>query len=221
MAAPESLPAAAPAPTGHGRVEPLSPARYKVQFTADERLKHKLDRVTELLRHSNPTGDLAAIVERAVDLLLADVEKKRLGKTERPRLSRQSGSGKRPLGAVTRAARRETYARDGERCSFVSADGKRCGARGFLELDHVVPRALRGTGDSGNLRVACAAHNRWFAEQIFGRERIDAAIRFRQRKRDDTVPSAQACADVTATSGPRPASKAADRADGSRQGRNL
>jgi hypothetical protein len=73
MTAPELPPAAAPAPAGRGRVEPLSPARYKVQFTADERLKHKLDRVTELLRHSNPVGDLAAIVERAVDLLLADV----------------------------------------------------------------------------------------------------------------------------------------------------
>ena len=207
MAASEPLPAAAPASAGRGGVEPLSPARYKVQFTADERLKHKLDRVTELLRHANPSGDLAAIVERAVDLLLADVEKKRLAKTERPRLSRQGGSGKRPRAAVTRAARRETYARDGERCSFVSADGKRCGARGFLELDHVQPRALRGTGDSGNLRVVCAAHNRWFAEQIFGRERIDAAIHFRQRKREGTAPSAQASADVTIKSGPRPAAK--------------
>ena len=158
-----------------------------MQFTADERLKHKLDRVTELLRHANPTGDLAAIVERAVDLLLADVEKKRLGKTERPRLSRQGGSGKRQLAAVTRAAQRETYARDGERCSFVSADGKRCGARGFLELDHIVPRALQGSGDSGNLRVVCAAHNRWFAEQIFGRERIDAAIHFRQRASESAM----------------------------------
>ena len=203
----ESLTAAAPAPAGRGGVEPLSPARYKVQFTADERLKHKLDRVTELLRHANPSGDLAAIVERAVDLLLADVEKKRLAKTERPRLSRQSGSGKRPRAAVTRAARRESYARDGERCSFVSANGKRCAARGFLELDHIVPRALRGTGDSGNLRVVCAAHNRWFAEQIFGRERIEAAIHFRQQKRDNPAPSAQAGADMTTRSDPRPASK--------------
>jgi len=141
---------------------------------------------------------------------LADAEKKRLAKTERPRASRQGGSGKRPGGTVTRAARRETHARDGERCSFVSADGKRCGARGFLELDHVEPRALGGTGDSANLRVVCAAHNRWFAEQTFGRERIDAAIHFRQRrqrKRDDTAPRAQGCAGVTARSGPRPAAK--------------
>jgi hypothetical protein len=207
MPAPEPPPAAAPASAGRGRVEPLSPARYKVQFTVDERLKHKLDRVTELLRHSNPTGDLAAIVERAVDLLLADVEKKRLGKTERPQPSHRGGSGKRPRGTVTHAAQRETYARDGELCSFVSADGKRCGARGFLQLDHVVPRALRGTDDPGNLRVVCAAHNRWFAEQTFGREHINAAIHFRKQKRDGTVASAQAGANVTARSGPRLASK--------------
>ena len=112
----EPPPAAAPAQAGRGSVEPLSSARYKVQFTAGERLKQKLDRVTELLRHSNPTGDLAAIVERAVDLLLADVERKRLGKTGRPRSSRRGGSGKRPRAAVTRAAKRATYARDGERC---------------------------------------------------------------------------------------------------------
>jgi hypothetical protein len=207
MAASESPPAAAPGPAGRGRVEPLSPARYKVQFTADERLKQKLDRVTELLRHANPTGDLAAIIERAVDLLLADVEKKRLGKTERPRLVRQSDAGKQLPGAVTRAARRETYERDGERCSFVSADGKRCGAPGFLQIDHIQPRALRGTGESGNLRVVCAAHNRWFAEQIFGREHIDAAVNFRQRKRHSPALNAQAGAGVTASLGPLEASK--------------
>ena len=76
-----------------------------------------------------------------------------------------------------------------------------------MQLDHIVPRALRGTDDSGNLRVVCAAHNRWFAEQIFGREHIDAAIHFRQRKRDETAPSAQGCAGATARSGPRPASR--------------
>ena len=108
-----------------------------------------------------------------------------------------------------------------ELCSFVSADGKRCGARGFLQLDHVVPRALRGTGDSGNLRVVCAAHNRWFAEQIFGREHIDEAINFRRRKRDETAPSAQGCAGATARSGPRPALKQPTAADSDETYRKL
>ena len=53
----------------HDRLEPLSADRYKVQFTADQELKDKLDRARDLLRHANPSGDLGVIVNRALDLL--------------------------------------------------------------------------------------------------------------------------------------------------------
>src|SRR5439155_26186117 len=57
--------------------------RYKVQFTASAELRQKLERATNLMRHGNPSGDLSAVVERAMDLLLAELEKQRLSKTAR------------------------------------------------------------------------------------------------------------------------------------------
>jgi hypothetical protein len=164
-------------PARASRVEPLSAARYKVQFTASEELKNKLERARRLLSHSNPSGDLAVIVERAVDLLLGELEKTKLGKTKRPRRPRA-----RQPGTISRAARREVFERDGEQCSFVSAHGRRCEARAFIELDHVQARARGGSGESHNVRVLCRQHNKLWAEQTFGRTHIERQIHMRQRK---------------------------------------
>src|SRR5512146_130433 len=50
------------------RLEPLAPERYKVQFTASAELRDKIERATDLMRHANPSGDIAVMVERAVEL---------------------------------------------------------------------------------------------------------------------------------------------------------
>jgi hypothetical protein len=83
---------------------------------------------------------------------------------------------------VTRAARRQVFERDGEQCSFVGPDGRRCQAKAFLELDHVESRALGGSDESHNLRVYCRAHNRLWAEQTFGKAYVQERIDMRQRK---------------------------------------
>jgi 5-methylcytosine-specific restriction endonuclease McrA len=160
------------------RVTPLPPPTYEVRFTASATLRAKLERATDLMRHANPSGDVGVVVERALDLLIAKLEKERLGKTERPR--KQARAAK--PGRAARAVRREVFARDGEQCTFVSEAGEQCPARTLLELDHVEPRALGGADDAANLRVRCRAHNRLHAERIFGRERVARAIYFRQRK---------------------------------------
>ena len=60
--------------------------------------------------------------------------------------------------------------RDGGCCSYVGPDGKRCGARGMLEFDHVKPFALGGTHEASNIQIFCKAHNGLAAEAIFGRD---------------------------------------------------
>jgi hypothetical protein len=69
--------------------------------------------------------------------------------------------------------RREVFERDGERCTFVDAAGRRCEARTLLELDHITARALGGTDAADNLRVRCRPHNALAAERDFGREVIE------------------------------------------------
>ena len=60
-------------------IEPLSAGRYKVQLTADAELKRKLELARDLSRHAIPNGDLATILERALDLLIEKTLKRRFG----------------------------------------------------------------------------------------------------------------------------------------------
>src|SRR5512140_526456 len=67
-----------------GRVEPLSQGRFLVKFTASQALRDKLERARDAMRHGNPSGELAIVFERALDLLLAELDKKQQGRTRRP-----------------------------------------------------------------------------------------------------------------------------------------
>ncbi len=63
---------------------------------------------------------------------------------------------------IPASVRREVWRRDGGCCSYVdSHSGRRCGSRFLLQLDHIVPFALGGSAEPGNLRLHCAAHNRF------------------------------------------------------------
>ncbi len=231
------------------RVEPLSATRYRVELSVSRETKDKLERIRDLMRHRNPSGDLEKIFVLCLDLLLTKLEKERLGKTSRSKAKarteasdvdgidsalcdeaiaaerdgastslrddastslRDGGRSARRHAAtsslpddrvtaqqhdatvspptdggtaqrddpttsppddratvpsatndatmlepspakrtarrshVPRAVVREVYARDSEQCSSVDAEGNRCPARGFLELDHVKARALGG-----------------------------------------------------------------------------
>jgi hypothetical protein len=83
---------------------------------------------------------------------------------------------------IAAAVRREVYVRDCGRCSFVSAGGRRCEARAFLELDHVEPWAALGASAADNLRLRCRAHNGLHARNCFGALHIAGKIAARRRR---------------------------------------
>jgi hypothetical protein len=145
-------------------VTPLAPERYKIQFTVTRETHDKLRQVQDLLRHSLPNGDPAAIFDRALTALLADLQKKRLAFTDRPRPTRQTNPWSRHVPATVR---REVWARDGGQCAFVGTTG-RCTERGFLEFHHVFPYAAGGQTTSDNLQLRCRAHNAYEADEYFG-----------------------------------------------------
>jgi hypothetical protein len=146
------------------------------------------------MSHANPKRDLAVVVDRALDLLLADLEKKKLGKAKRPRAPRTS-SKRRP----SQSTRRESSARDRGHCSYVSPDGQQCTARAFIEFDHRKAWARGGASDTPNVRLLCRAHNRLVAEEEFGKEFIARKIHLRRsRYRKNREPKA---AEVTAIAG--------------------
>ncbi len=77
---------------------------------------------------------------------------------------------------VPAAVAREVYVREGRRCSFVSADGRRCDSRVFLGLDHAEPWAVGGAPTPVNLRLRCRAHNLLHARRYFGKAYMAAAV---------------------------------------------
>ena len=155
---------------GTGRVKPIAPARFALQMTIGEATQQKLMRAQALLRHQVPSGDLAEVLDRALDALLDRVEGRKFGKARAPRAGKTCADGR----YVPREVRRQAVARDGERCSFVAEDGRRCEETGFLELDHRRQVARAGAGTADNVRVLCRAHNQFEAERILGREAVVA-----------------------------------------------
>jgi len=154
---------ASPAPR-RSAVAPLAPERYKVQFTIGRETHEKLRRVQDLLRHRVPNGDPAVIFERAITVLLEDLEKKRIAVTDRPRTAMRVDKHSRHIPAELR---RTVWTRDGGRCRFEGPQG-RCSETGLLEFHHVVPYAAGGATTADNLELRCAAHNRYESEQYFG-----------------------------------------------------
>src|SRR6266542_2082528 len=165
-----ALKSAAPAPTlvsprrAHPVVTPLAPERYKVQFTVSCATHDKLRRAQDLLRHAVPNGDPAEIFDRALTLLVEQLEKSKLASAKRAGRSRPLGPESRRVPA---AVRRAVWARDDGRCAFVGREG-RCGATAFLEFHHVTPFARGGAATAENIQLRCRAHNQFEALEAFG-----------------------------------------------------
>ena len=94
--------------------------------------------------------------------------------TRKKGTDRRAAAGTKPAGAATptakpcasgraipAAVKRQVWQRDGGRCSYLDRrTGRRCNSRHLIEIDHIVPYALGGDADPGNLRLLCRAHHR-------------------------------------------------------------
>jgi 5-methylcytosine-specific restriction endonuclease McrA len=178
-------------PVQRGVVKPLSADRFSVNFTADKEFRELLEEVRALLSHAEPKGDLLNVMKRGLEALRSELLKKRFGVGRKPRRVRISAGEPRAASAdskqtrhVAAAVARLVYARDQGCCTFFADDGRRCGERRLLQLDHVIPHAQGGEPTVANLRLRCRAHNLHAARAHFGREYVRAAAkRARERPR--------------------------------------
>jgi hypothetical protein len=150
----------------HSKLAPLGAKRFAIQFTIDEKTEHKLRYAQLLFSHRIPPGDLARMFDRALEALIREGEKRKFGSTDRPRGSPRRAT--RNDRHIPVQVRRAVWERDRGQCAFVSENGHRCGARRFLEFDHVIPIARGGGATIDNLRLRCRAHNQYEAERSFG-----------------------------------------------------
>jgi hypothetical protein len=149
--------------------------RLLLQLTISESTYAKIRYAQDLLSHAVPSGDMANVLDRALDTLIRDLEKRKFG----AKASRKSQPRARTSSRYVPAhVRRGVWERDQGRCTFVSSSGRRCATRKFLEFDHVEPVARGGEASVVGMRLRCRAHNQYEAERVFGAD-------FMSRKRHE------------------------------------
>ncbi|MEQ8278240.1 MAG: hypothetical protein RMA76_42065 [Deltaproteobacteria bacterium] len=163
-------------------VEAATPDTFALHFDGSAEAKALLDRAKEL---TPPGTDIGEIFEAALALYVDKLEKRKNGKTSRPRSKPAEDA---PAGAayVPAATRRAVVERDGAQCTYVSPDGRRCSERSNLEFDHVGGRALGAKSVVGELRLLCRAHNLHAASEVLGRAFV--ARRIHERRSTQTRP---------------------------------
>ncbi len=169
-----------PAPAARARVEPLSATSFRVEFTASAALRDKLEHLRNLLSHAVPSGDLATLIERAIDELIAAETKRRSG-AGKPRKRGETKPGSRHVPVEIQRAVRE---RDKDQCAFVDADGRRCSEKRFLTIEHLEPFALGGPTTVENCCLLCSSHNAYRARQVFGEEHVARKVEEARANRD-------------------------------------
>src|SRR5439155_21571419 len=102
------------------------PRRFALQITMSQELHDKLRYAQELLGHQVAPGDVAAVLERALDGLISRLEKRKFAATDRPRVVKQAPQDPR---GIPSQVKRIVWKRDGGQCTFVAAGGDRCAAR--------------------------------------------------------------------------------------------
>ncbi|HWM86510.1 MAG TPA: HNH endonuclease, partial [Kofleriaceae bacterium] len=163
-----SSPCPLAAPSRPAAVVSIAPARYKVQFTAGAELHDKIARAQALLRRQVPDGDLGAIVDRAMSLLLRELERARFAATAAPRKTTLDTDAAPSSRHIPAPVQRAVWERDGGQCTFHNRQGQRCPARERLEFHHVIPFGQGGDHSVTNIRLACAGHKAYQAELDYG-----------------------------------------------------
>ena len=154
-------------------IKPLAADRYALKLTISERIAGKLKQAQALTPQA-PAGDLlATVLEKALDLYIADRLKQTFAVGRKPRrASPPNGMAAATSRHIPAAIRRAVYIRDGGQCTFVSRAGKRCTALVHLEFHHRKPFSHGGAHTVGNLQVLCKSHNAYHARLDFGDAKI-------------------------------------------------
>ncbi|MEO6461760.1 MAG: hypothetical protein ABIP29_01660, partial [Candidatus Eisenbacteria bacterium] len=153
---------------------------FRLQVTIGRGTHDKLRHAQGLLGHAVPSGDIATVLDRALDALIEKAERRKVAAVRKPRPQPRTVARGRHVPA---AVRRAVWTRDQGRCTFVGTTGHRCAARKFLEFDHVDPVARGGKAHVERIRLRCRAHNQFEAERTFGSG-------FMERKRSQSRPAA-------------------------------
>ena len=136
-------------------ITPVSGDQFRMQVTISRETYDKLMHAQDLLRYALPDGDVATVLDRALTLLVKQLEKRKAGMTDRPRTRIPVTAASRHIPA---AVRRAVWKRDGGQCAYVGSAG-RCTATAYVDFHHEIPESEGGPSTVANISLRCHAHN--------------------------------------------------------------
>ena len=101
------------------------------------------------------------LVREAFELLLEKKDPQRKMKRDSSIALRPQNGRNIKTRYVPERIKQVVHIRDEGQCSYTSLEGKKCGERNFLELDHIHPWSLGGDSTAENLRLLCRTHNQY------------------------------------------------------------
>jgi hypothetical protein len=146
------------------KVKPVSATETRIEFTAGEGLMAKLNASRGRLAHKNFEGRMDVLIEQMADIVLAQLDAPVLrapGVTAQQKRTRY----------VRKATRQQVWKDSAQGCQF-EVNGKPCGSRHGLQMDHIQEFSQGGSNEPENLRLLCGAHNRMRSDRAWNLERM-------------------------------------------------
>jgi 5-methylcytosine-specific restriction endonuclease McrA len=158
---------------------------YEVRFAADEELMELIKWMRSHLSHRIPNGaSYQDIFKYAMHYVRdrEDLTKRAERREQREKQQKRTSNseiltnGRRdiPSRHIPTKEKEKVWVRDGGRCTYKGPNGRRCNSDHNLQFDHYpIPFARGGRGTADNLRLLCARHNRFSAEQVYGKTHME------------------------------------------------
>lgn len=123
--------------------------------------RNKLRRAQDLLRRAVPDASPSEVLDRALTMLIANLQRKKLAHVKRPRRAAKVD----PVNPryIPAWMKRAVWKRDGGRCRFIGSAG-RCPVTDDLDFHHLIRVADGGRTTVKNLELRCPPHNRYEEE---------------------------------------------------------
>lgn len=167
-------------------IKPTNAEQATIRFSCSKEFVLKLKRCQELLKATGKSN-LENVFERALDLMLEKIDpekrqERREQKSEKkqgeensqiivPRLA--SNPVRKPISIKTRD---QVFKKFGSQCSYISAEGKRCSTRSYLQIDHIKSVCHGGGNEIENLQLLCTAHHSQKTKRQLGFEFINQIL---------------------------------------------
>jgi 5-methylcytosine-specific restriction endonuclease McrA len=176
------------------RIRILSETHVEIVLPLKKEMLEKVDELKDYFSNAHPNMTNTELFEMLVDRAIEEKRKaqarsrrtvsgahEKISDSDRACCQKVKlnsiGIKEKPSSYIKAQVKREVFQKCANQCSHIDpVTNVRCQNKRFLEIDHIIPKALGGTSDLDNLRLLCRAHNQHHAIRYFGFKHMDGFI---------------------------------------------